>query len=294
MEQKKILKYHGKSMLQKSINTLIGIVEGITIDRRINATEVRFLQLWLDEHRELADRHPFNELMPVVSAAIADGVLTGEERDDIVWLCRRLVAPEYFDEATAVMQTLHAVLGGIAADGVITVAELSGLREWLSKYELLAGCWPYDEASALVTSVLRDGKIDEAEHKQLMDLFTEFTAILDNRSITSPVMNSERGLVGVCAVCPEVVITGKVYCFTGASTRMTRADLALVVQKHGGTFIDTMRKTVDYLVIGADGNPTWSYACYGRKVEQAVQLRRQGQRLIILHEHDFHDAVADL
>jgi hypothetical protein len=50
---------------------------------------------------------------------------------------------------------------------------------------------------------------------------------------------------------------------------------------------------VDYLIIGADGNPCWAYACYGRKVEMAVQLRKQGSRLQLIHEHDFHDAIAD-
>jgi hypothetical protein len=29
-------------------------------------------------------------------------------------------------------------------------------------------------------------------------------------------------------------------------------------------------------------------------VEKAVELRRAGSRLLLIHEHDFHDAVADL
>ena len=52
-------------------------------------------------------------------------------------------------------------------------------------------------------------------------------------------------------------------------------------------------KRVDYLVIGADGNPCWAFACYGRKVEKAVELRKSGVRIMIIHESDFHDAVLD-
>ena len=50
---------------------------------------------------------------------------------------------------------------------------------------------------------------------------------------------------------------------------------------------------MDYLVIGAEGNPCWSYACYGRKVERAVELRKEGLRIMIVHERDFHDALVD-
>lgn len=52
-------------------------------------------------------------------------------------------------------------------------------------------------------------------------------------------------------------------------------------------------KKVDYLVIGAEGNPCWSYACYGRKVERAVELRKEGLRIMIVHERDFHDALVE-
>ena len=66
------------------------------------------------------------------------------------------------------------------------------------------------------------------------------------------------------------------------------------VGKLGGEVITSVTKQVTYLVIGADGNPCWAYACYGRKVEKAVELRKQGIRILIIHENDFHDAVADM
>ena len=50
---------------------------------------------------------------------------------------------------------------------------------------------------------------------------------------------------------------------------------------------------LDYLVIGANGNECWAYSAYGRKVEQAIELRKSGSRLTIIHEFDFWDAVED-
>jgi hypothetical protein len=34
---------------------------------------------------------------------------------------------------------------------------------------------------------------------------------------------------------------------------------------------DTLKEDIDYLIIGADGSPCWTFACYGRKVEKSRQ-----------------------
>jgi hypothetical protein len=65
------------------------------------------------------------------------------------------------------------------------------------------------------------------------------------------------------------------------------------VNRLGGDVLNGVNAKLNYLVIGADGNPCWAYACYGRKVEKAVELRKKGKRIVIVHENDFHDALAD-
>ena len=289
-------RFTGPAQLNKSINSLIGIIEGIAIDRKINSKEIGFLRLWLQEHEELRKRHPFNELIAVVEVALADGILTEDERDDITWLCERLTSTEFYDQVTADMQRLHALVGGVMVDGYVSEDELRGLSEWLSHHENLKSCWPYDEIESLVVGVLADQKIDEREQSFLKDFFSEFVAVLDDRTITSPLVvdSKSQTLVGLCTVCPEVSFEKNTFCFTGASSRYRRTDLAEIVTKNGGEFVNTVTRKVDYLVIGADGNPCWAYACYGRKVEQAVSLRRQGVKILLIHENDFHDAVLDV
>lgn len=286
-------KFTKRSQIDKSINSLLGIVEGISIDASINASELGFLNLWLSEHLELKDTHPYNELLPVVQAAVADGILSEEELKDILWLCERLRSAEYYDQTTADLQRLHAILGGIVADGLISENELQGLSVWLENHDHLKTCWPYDEIDSLITSVLINRKIDEQEHKVLKEFFTEFVKILDDKTITNPPITENSTSVGLCAVCPNIEFKGSRFCFTGASNRYTKSQLAEVVEKLGGEFTKSMSAKVSYLIIGADGNPCWAYACYGRKVEAAVKLRKSGVRLLIVHENDFHDAVAD-
>lgn len=286
--------FGGKSRMDQAVNSLLGIVEGISLDGVVNPVELGFLNTWLAEHHQLAGRHPYSELMPVVQEAIADGVLTEDERQDIRWLCERLRSTQYYDEITADLQRLHALVGGVAADGSITVNELRGLSDWLVDHDHLQRCWPYDEVGSLVTTVLADGIVSPDEHKMLQGFFSEFTAVLDDRTITSPKVLAEGKIAGLCAVCPDITFQNATFCFTGASTRYTRAKFSEVIRAAGGNPIDAVRQDLDYLVIGADGNPCWAYACYGRKVEKAVEMRKQGCRLLIVHENDVHDELRNI
>lgn len=286
-------KFTSRARLEKSVNSLLGLIEGIAIDSSINQSEISFLNLWLAEHADVRNRHPYSELVPVVQAAVADGVLTRDEHDDIVWLCERLRSAEYFDKTTADLQRLHGILGGIVSDGQVTEEELCGLSTWLQDHEHLKTCWPYDEIDSLIVGVMKDRKIDSKEHALLKAFFSEFTALMDDRTITSPVISEGANILGLCAVCPEIDFSASSFCFTGASSRYTRIELAAMIERLGGTFAPNVTKNVKYLIIGADGNPCWAYACYGRKVEKAVELRKSGVRIQLVHENDFHDAVAD-
>ena len=287
-------RFTGPARLEKSINSLLGIVEGISIDGRINRGELDFLGLWLSEHAGLRERHPFSELIPVVDRALADGVLDPEERADIQWLCEKLSRSEYFDRITADLQRLHAILGGVVADTRISEQELRGLSDWMEEHSHLRSCWPFDEIGSLVVGTLQDGRIDDAEHRALSAFFSEFVSLLDATTVVAPPILEAGMITGLCAVDPEILFEGRVFCFTGTASRGRRKDLEATVRKLGGDCCSVPSSKTDYLVIGADGNPCWTYACYGRKVEKAVSLRRKGVQILLVHELDFHDAVADV
>jgi NAD-dependent DNA ligase len=204
-----------------------------------------------------------------------------------------LRSTEYYDKTTADLQRLHAIVGGIVSDGKVSEDELRGLSAWLQDHEHLKTCWPYDEIDSLITSVMADQKIDANEHKMLKDFFSDFVAVLDDRTIVNPPIAESGQIFGLCAVCPGITFAGSKFCFTGASSRYTRSQLADTVTRLGGEFLPSLSAKVNYLIIGADGNPCWAYACYGRKVEKAVELRKSGGRVLIVHENDFQDAVAD-
>lgn len=282
-----------RSRLNKSINTLLGILQGISIDGVVNDRERHYLNDWLESHTNVADIHPYNELIPLLDRALEDNVLDEEERADVNWLCDRVMSTDYYDVTTASMQRLHAILGGITSDGHVNELEIRGLSEWLEEHSYLKSCWPFDEVDSIVTAVLMDNRVDDDEREMLFRFFSEFLPDNEIQTIASPIAFVGETITAVCASCPEVRFTNAKFCFTGASSKFKRTELAEIVTSLGGTTTKSVTQDTDYLIVGADGNPAWAYACYGRKVEKAIELRRNGASLMIVHEFDFHDAVAD-
>lgn len=276
--------------MDKAINSLLGILEGISIDSLLNEKETGYLARWIMEHQEYANRHPFNELLPVIARSIQDNIISAEEHAEIIWLCEKFRSTEYYSENTADLQRLQAILAGISADRAITKNELDGLTDWLAEHEHLKTCYPYDEVDSLITSVMSDQKIDAQEHADLLEFFSEFTTVKPKGN--EPSDKSTYTIKGICAASPVINFQESVFCFTGEARNMTRDELSSLVTARGGQVVKGVSRKINYLVVGSDGNPCWMYACYGLKIEKAMNLRKDGHAIVIVHENDFLDAVA--
>lgn len=282
-----------RSKLDWSINSLLGLIEGIAADQLLNRMEINFLERWLDDHADVCGSHPYNELMPGIVSAIHSGKFASEEKADLTWLCEQLRQTAYCDRTGADMRRLDGILDGIIAGRVIAADELDELRDWIEDHRELRACWPYDEVDSLITEVLRDLKMDAAEHRLLKEYLAAFTDDAGDRTISMAPILAGGSLAGLCAVDPEIQFEGATFCFTGTSLHLLPTEFAQLTEERGGYAVDSVSHLVNYLVVGAEGNPAWTFACYGRKVQQAAELRRKGASLIIVHEYDFHDAVAN-
>ena len=127
-----------------------------------------------------------------------------------------------------------------------------------------------------------------------MAYFNEFVNLTD-AELTSKIKYeiADVTISGICTVDPNINFTDKVFCFTGLSKRATRSDIEKQIKALGGVFSNNVTKSTDYLIVGDGGNPCWAFACYGRKVETAVGLRKQGHQISLVHEFDFWDFVED-
>lgn len=286
-------RFTAPARLDKAIHTLEGIVRGITADNRVSDKELATLTRWIAMHREFLGHHPFNEIVPRLNFIIDNRIVDEEAVADILWLCEKFTAENFYDQVTSDMQRLQGLLHGILADNVITKDELLGLEAWMEEREHLKKCWPYDEIESLIIAVLKDGVIDDQEHEMLRAFFSDFCHGRSGKVIDPNFIDSGKSLSGVCAMCPEIEFEEKTFCFTGSSGIHSRKELAAMVESLGGRHTNNVTKKVDYLVVCSDGNQCWAYACYGRKVEKAIEMRKNGSNIMLIHELDFRDSIPE-
>lgn len=284
--------------LHKAVNTLKGIVAGITTDRQISEDEVNELSHWCLCHANLIDRHPFNELIPLIQSIYEDGIVTEEESKDIVWLCNNFVSDaDYYNLVTSSLQFLCGMIHGMLADNELSDSEIHMLKKWTTANDFLAGSYPFDEIESLLLSVLDDGIITSDERDMLKGFLSDFIDLKSSYNLNDAELNSlkERyNISGVCAACQEIEFEDNLFCFTGTSQIANRKDIADIIEHFGGKFNNHLTNKTRYLIVGNDGNPCWAFSCYGRKIEEAMQRRKNGQLLTIVNEVDFWDSVEDL
>ena len=298
MEERDYCRFTKPAELHKAINTLRGIVAGISTDTEVSKAEINELTHWCQLHEHLRERHPFSEIIPIVESSCADGIVTEDEAKDILWVCSSFAdSGAYYDSITSSIQFLAGLVHGIMADREIGDSEVDSLRSWINANNFLAGCYPYDEINSLLITVLEDKKIDEGERGTLLAFLSNLVDFKDSFNLNErdfSKLKDTYSVPGICATCPDIQIAGHNFCFTGESYRATRKEISNAIQQLGGSVKSSVTKKTDYLVVGNAGNPCWAYACYGRKIEEAMQLRKEGAKIVIVNETDFWDCVDDM
>lgn len=287
--------YLSTTKILQSFETLSGLIEGISADKKIMPTEVEALRYWVRTHDQVSSRPPFDEIIRTIKSALRDNVITECDLQDIQFICHRVLSSFNLDAkpGTAQIQRLHGIASGISSDGEIHPDEWTYLSNWIEENASLKGSWPYDEIEALTVKHFDSQELSQDERGIILHYLNDFCGFNGNSALTHPLNEPSKAITGICAVCPEVTFENKTFCFTGDSKKYSRQEIIEKIQSKGGLYKDQMSKLVDYLIVGADGSPMWAYSCYGRKVEAAVNLRKRGHRVLIVHESDFWDSFQD-
>jgi len=70
-------------LLGRSCEALWGICTGIMADKELSDEEIRFLDQWLQDNKEIATMWPGDVVYARVQEVLADGVITEDERDHL-------------------------------------------------------------------------------------------------------------------------------------------------------------------------------------------------------------------
>lgn len=289
-------RFTAKQEADKGINTLSGIIKGILSDSRVNQKEIDELKGWASDNEHLSRKEPFNEIIRSIQILTNGSIPYEEAMEDLLWIVEQYQDSNiYFNAVTADLQALQGYCHGLISDGQINQEEVEGLRKWIDQHEHLNRYYPYDELRSLLLDVLSDGIIDDEEKKVLRAYFADFVNLSD-QELHQEIKNDAKGL-GIVALCtsePDIIVAGKSFCFTGALSREPRVVAQKRVIELGGEVHSSVKSDTNFLIVGDSGNPAWAFACYGRKVEKALELRKAGAPVVIVHEFSFFDAIDDL
>ncbi|MCX7550488.1 BRCT domain-containing protein [Xanthomarina sp. F2636L] len=296
LSQKELEVFTSKARADKAINSLKGILLGINLDEQVNEKEINELKKWAENHRSLINRNPFKEFMTIINETVSNNIPATETIEDLFWLCQKYENDNYYYNAvTTDLQTLQGICHGILADGIINEKEVRDLEKWLEQNTHLSTYYPYDEIRSLMLSIVSDGIIEEEEILILKAYLNQFVNI-ENKEIAKQIDQdtADINISGHCTSDPNIDFDGKTFCVTGVLKSGNRSELEKLISDLGGIPTRTVTKKTDYLIVGDNGNPAWAFACYGRKVEKALEMRKSGHQICLVHEFDFMDAVEDL
>ena len=254
-----------KSIVQKAINTIYGIIFGIGCDRKIIASEYQAIYEWMEENKEFKSNLEFKECYDLLQEVLADEYITYAEYNSLMECFQVYKSSSLFSDSTLSMQVLKGIVKGIEADREVNTEEAQELLKWMNENATLKGNYPFDKIFDTLEHVLENNMIDQEEEKILLEMFYQFT-------------NPEE------VSYSEIDLKGRVCCLTGNFSNGTKSDVEKFIVCRGGSCTDGLNKTVDYLIVGGQGSDAWKYGNYGSKVGKAVQMQEKGSSIQIVGE----------
>jgi len=87
--------------LTKSAQSLLGICAGLTADGTLNDQEISFLATWLNQNIEVTTIWPGSAIANRLNMILADGIITSEERAELIALLADISGNEFADTGSA-------------------------------------------------------------------------------------------------------------------------------------------------------------------------------------------------
>jgi len=186
----------------------------------------------------------------------------------------------YKNELNQSCSELTGLAEGLIADKQLNDAEIQFLHRWLERHDVVACQWPGDVLHARVKAVISDGVITEEERGHLLDTLRLLVGGHLDRLAEAPRVN-ELALDGLT----NFAIADSLFCLTGDFVYAPRAQCEEAVISRGGKVSQSVTKKLNYLVVGGLGSKEWKHGSFGTKIEKAMEYKRAGCPIFIVHEN---------
>lgn len=177
------------------------------------------------------------------------------------------------------IDTLIGVSKGLIADEAINQSEAEFLLSWLIQNQQSSDHPILVNLLSRVEAMLVDGVLDDEESRELLSILKSISGE------TSEVGElAKSSTLPIDSPCPDVLVEGKRFCFTGTFCYGSRKLCHEVVASRGGIVSKNVTLKLDYLVLGAYVSDGWVHESYGRKIETAMDYRSRGYPVSIISE----------
>lgn len=199
------------------------------------------------------------------------------DHEDTVWYNRKAIAVRNADE-------LIGICKGVIADKKVCQSEAEFLLDWMRTNEEMLNTFPANIVYPRLVEMLQDGELDAEEAEELLQIL---------RNISG---NIGQATADDCTIegiyddpKPSIKVEDSFFCLTGTFVTGKRKDIEEKITNCGGYIKKSVPKRENcILVVGTIATKDWLHSTYGKKIQNAVEIREERHSVcIITEEHLF-------
>ena len=167
-------------------------------------------------------------------------------------------------------------------DGVVTDDEVRALDQFLERNPDLKGAFPGDVLYRRIRPMIVARSIDPQELHELRALLED---TIGERSGVHDIGAQASSTLPLTDPPPKPLkFEGVCYVVTGAFIYGARKAVTQAIAVRGGICEDGVTRRTDVLLVGSLASRDWKHSSFGRKIQKAIEIQREGKRLVIVAE----------
>jgi hypothetical protein len=170
---------------------------------------------------------------------------------------------------------------GILADGSVNRAEATFLLDWLERHREFASNFPFSALFPRVRDALEDGVFDLDEERELLEALS---ATVGGEIAVPDGSNSLSTELPFDLPFPTILHSASTFVVTGVFSYGKRRLVREAIESRMGTVRGAVSRSTDYVIVGGVGSRDWVHSSFGRKIQEAVDLRNAGAMISIIPE----------
>ena len=182
------------------------------------------------------------------------------------------------------------------SDAELTDFEVQSLGGWLSVNENLSGTFLYDNLSGLVSKALGSSPMREKDRVALycfLGDLVDFRYSTNLNALDFDNVKHEHGIRDFVEKDVIIELSQHIVCLTGQSSRVSKGELLLTLERYGAIYRERVSSKTDYLICLDVPDPAWAFPRYGRKFERGIDLIQSGAKLRIVSESVLWNAITN-